>query len=60
MNKVVSREDIMTALWDDDNYFNRRSMDVYVSKLRKHLSKDAKVELMSLHAGGYRLSAAGG
>lgn len=55
INQVVSRELIMDALWDEDNYFNRRSMDVYMSKLRKHLSKDKKVELLSLHAGGYRL-----
>ena len=56
MNQVVEREAIMNALWDEDNYFNRRSMDVYMSKLRKHLSSDPRVVLMSLHAGGYRLT----
>lgn len=56
LNQVVTREEIMNGLWDEDNYFNRRSMDVYMSKLRKRLSKDPAIELLSLHAGGYRLS----
>ncbi|NQV53383.1 MAG: response regulator transcription factor [Flavobacteriales bacterium] len=56
LGRVVSREKIMVDLWDEDNYFNRRSMDVYMTKLRKHLKADASIELSSLHAGGYILS----
>ena len=56
MGKVVSRELILKKVWGEDNYFNRRSMDVYMTKLRKHLSLDQAVELTSLHAGGYILS----
>ena len=55
-NKVVSREEIVLQVWGDDNYFNRRSMDVYMTKLRKYLSADPSVELISLHAGGYQLT----
>ena len=52
---MVSREEIMGRLWDEDNYFNRRSMDVYMSKLRKYLKPLSSVEIISLHAGGYKL-----
>ena len=56
MNQVVSREEIILQIWKEDTYFTRRSMDVYIAKLRKYLSADQKLEIMSLHGGGYRLS----
>lgn len=55
LNKVVSREMLVSSAWDEDNYFTRRSMDVYMSKLRKHLQDDASVVLTSVHGGGYLL-----
>lgn len=55
LNKVVSRETIINAVWEDDNYFTRRSMDVYMSKLRKYLQDDPEVSIISVHAGGYQL-----
>lgn len=54
-NKILSRTDTLKALWGDDNYFTTRSMDVYVSKLRKYLKKDPNVEIENIHSSGYRL-----
>lgn len=54
-NQLVNRETIMQQVWKDDNYFSRRSMDVYMAKLRKYLAQDPKVQITSLHAGGYIL-----
>jgi two-component system OmpR family response regulator len=54
-NQLVSREEILNTAWDEDNYFTRRSMDVYMAKLRKYLAADPKVKITSLHAGGYML-----
>lgn len=56
MDRVVSREDIVNAIWEDDNYFTRRSMDVYMAKLRKYLQIDPSIHILSLHAGGYQLT----
>lgn len=42
-------------IWADDNYFNARSMDVYITKLRKHLKKDPSVEIINVHGKGYKL-----
>ncbi len=55
LNEVVSREDLVTAAWEEDSYFTRRSMDVYISKLRKYLQQDPGVVLTSVHGGGYKL-----
>jgi len=54
-NKVLSRVEALQKIWGDDNYFTTRSMDVYVSKLRKYLKKDPKVEIENIHSSGYRL-----
>lgn len=54
-NQLVSRESIIASAWDEDNYFTRRSMDVYMAKLRKYLAADPNVKITSLHAGGYML-----
>ena len=43
------------TIWVDDNYFNARSMDVYITKLRKHLKDDASVEILNVHGKGYKL-----
>lgn len=55
VNKVVSRSEALQRIWKDDNYFTGRSMDVYVTKLRKYLAADPQVEIVNLHGNGFRL-----
>ena len=52
--KVLERTYALKAIWEDDNYFNARSMDVYIAKLRKHLKKDNSIEIMNVHGRGFR------
>ncbi len=52
--KVLERTYALKAIWGDDNYFNARSMDVYIAKLRKHLNKDERIEIMNVHGRGFR------
>jgi two-component system OmpR family response regulator len=54
-NKVLERNYALKAIWVDDNYFNARSMDVYITKLRKHLKADESVEIINVHGKGYKL-----
>lgn len=54
-NKVLERNYALKAIWIDDNYFNARSMDVYITKLRKHLKDDPTVEIINVHGKGYKL-----
>jgi DNA-binding response OmpR family regulator len=54
-NKVLERNYALKAIWIDDNYFNARSMDVYITKLRKHLKEDPSVEIINVHGKGYKL-----
>lgn len=51
----VERNVILKKIWGDDNYFNGRSMDVYIAKLRKYFKDDNSVEIMNIHGSGYRL-----
>lgn len=55
VNEVVERDFALKAIWHDDTYFNARSMDVYISKLRKHLKPDSSIEIINLHGHGYKL-----
>ncbi|MFC5283143.1 response regulator transcription factor [Pedobacter alpinus] len=55
MNDVLTREEALLQIWHDDNYFNGRSMDVFLSKLRKYLREDPKVEIINVHGKGYKL-----
>jgi len=55
MNDVLTREEALIQIWHDDNYFNGRSMDVFLSKLRKYLKDDPKVEIINVHGKGYKL-----
>lgn len=55
MNKVLERNFALKTIWQDDNYFNARSMDVYITKLRKHLKKDENIEIINVHGKGYKL-----
>ena len=57
MNDLTAREDALKKIWGSDTYFNGRSMDVYVAKLRKFLKEDAAVEIVNIHGNGFRLNA---
>ncbi|WP_340111238.1 response regulator transcription factor RprY [Maribellus mangrovi] len=54
-NKVLERNYALKSIWIDDNYFNARSMDVYITKLRKHLKDEESVEIINVHGKGYKL-----
>ena len=54
-NQVVERDVIMKAIWEDDGYFVARSMDVFISKLRKYLAPDSSIAIKNVHGVGYRL-----
>lgn len=56
-NNVVSREMALNNIWGENNYFTTRSMDVFVTKLRKHLKKDPSIEIINVHGNGFRLLA---
>lgn len=54
-NEILQRDFALKTIWIDDNYFNARSMDVYITKLRKHLREDENVEIINIHGKGYKL-----
>lgn len=54
-NVILERNFALRAIWIDDNYFNARSMDVYITKLRKYLQKDPSVKILNVHGKGYKL-----
>jgi len=54
-NRVLKREEILKAVWGDDDYFLGRSMDVFISKLRKYLKEDPSVQIVNYHGVGFRL-----
>lgn len=54
-NEVLEREQALKTIWIDDNYFTARSMDVYITKLRKLLRDDPAIEINNVHGKGYRL-----
>ncbi|RKD96098.1 response regulator transcription factor RprY [Marinifilum flexuosum] len=55
VNKVLERNLALKTIWSDDNYFNARSMDVYITKLRKHLKEEPNIEIINVHGKGYKL-----
>lgn len=55
MNKLVNRSHALKQIWGDDSYFNARSMDVYLSKIRKLLKDDPKVQIITVHGEGFKL-----
>ena len=56
MNRTVEASAILRELWGDDNFFNLRSLNVYISRLRRHLAEDPSVEIISIRGVGYRLT----
>lgn len=57
MNEILERNYALKHIWIDDNYFNARSMDVYITKLRKLLKDDPQIEIINIHGKGYKLIA---
>ncbi len=55
MNDVLQRSEALTKIWEDDNYFTARSMDVFITKIRKYLSKDENIEIENIHGNGFRM-----
>ena len=54
-NDLLSRETALKKIWGSDTYFNGRSMDVYIAKLRKYLKDDPMIEIVNIHGNGFRL-----
>lgn len=54
-NETLDRSDALKHIWHDDSYFNARSMDVYVTKLRKYLKSDPTIEILNVHGVGFKL-----
>src|SRR4029078_8976200 len=55
LNDLLHREQALNKIWGSDTYFNVRSMDVYIAKLRKYLKDDSKIEIVNIHGNGFRL-----
>ncbi len=53
---LLSRQYVLKNIWGKSDYFNRRSMDVFISKLRKYLSKDGRIQITNVHGSGFILS----
>lgn len=56
-NDLLPREQALKKIWGSDTYFNGRSMDVYIAKLRKYLKDDNQIEIVNIHGNGFRLVA---
>ena len=54
-NEILERNFALKTIWIDDNYFNARSMDVYITRLRKYLKQDPLVKILNVHGRGYKL-----
>jgi DNA-binding response OmpR family regulator len=57
INDLLPREQALKKIWGSDTYFNGRSMDVYIAKLRKYLKDDSTIEIVNIHGNGFRLVA---
>jgi two-component system, OmpR family, response regulator len=54
-NDILERNFALKAVWGDDNYFNGRSMDVYIAKLRKYLKEESNIQIINVHGKGFKL-----
>ena len=54
-NELLTREMVLNIVWGNDDYFSGRSLDVFISRLRKYLSDDAKLKIINVHGEGFRL-----
>jgi len=55
LNDILPRSEALTKIWGEDNYFTARSMDVFVTKLRKYLKADSNIEIVNIHGNGFQL-----
>ena len=55
INKTVERSIALKKIWKDDSYFNARSMDVYIAKIRKYLSDEPSLKILTIHGEGFKL-----
>ena len=55
VNNVVKREEVLTDVWGENDYFMGRSMDVYIARLRKKLKEDTRVSIVNVHRMGFKL-----
>lgn len=55
LNDLLPRDQALKKIWGSDTYFNGRSMDVYIAKLRKYLKEDENIEIVNIHGNGFRL-----
>lgn len=55
INQTLKRDDILMKIWGDDDYFVGRSMDVFITKLRKYLKDDPRIEIVNIHGVGFKL-----
>ncbi len=55
INSILERNFALKTIWEEDSYFNARSMDVYITKLRKYLKEDDKIQILNIHGKGYKL-----
>ena len=55
LNDILPRSTALKEIWGEDNYFTARSMDVFVTKLRKYLKKDESIEIINIHGNGFQL-----
>jgi DNA-binding response OmpR family regulator len=54
-NEVLPRSEALNKIWGEDNYFTARSMDVFITKLRKYLKRDENIEIVNIHGNGFQL-----
>ena len=59
VNDILERSYALKVIWEDDSYFNSRSMDVYIAKLRKYLKEDPQIEIINVHGKGFKLMVSG-
>ena len=55
INDILPRDKALKMIWKNNNYFTKRSMDVYITKLRKYLAEDSRIEIVNIHSNGYML-----
>jgi DNA-binding response OmpR family regulator len=55
-NKILERDVALKIIWNDDSFFTARSMDVYITKLRRYLKADPKIQIVNIHGKGFKLS----
>jgi DNA-binding response OmpR family regulator len=56
LNEVVERSLLLNEIWGNDDYFSRKSMDVFISRLRKYLAEDQNIKLLNVHNTGFILN----